>query len=258
MKKNLIFSIGCFVLTLGMLHAQTNRISDHNSIGWYNYFGTIKLSERFGVHTEYQWRRDNLIKDWQQSLLRVGINYSLNPRILVRAGYAWVETFPYGDIPLNGFGKDFTEHRFFEMVQLSHKEGIVDMSHRFMVEQRFVGKYNSLLSENEDEYPLLNRMRYMIRLQVPLQGDEIKDNTPYIAVYDELFVGFGENVSSNIFDQNRIGLLLGYRFSPSLRIEGGYLHQIVQFGRQIGGKNIIQYNNGIILNANISMDLTSQ
>ena len=258
MKKNLILSIGCFVLTLGVLQAQTNRISDHNSIGWYNYFGTIKLSERFGVHTEYQWRRDNLIKDWQQSLLRVGINYSLNPRILVRAGYAWVETFPYGDIPLNGFGKDFTEHRFFEMVQLSHKEGIVDMSHRFMVEQRFVGKYNSLLSENEDEYPLLNRMRYMIRLQVPLQGDEIKDNTPYIAVYDELFVGFGENVSSNIFDQNRIGLLLGYRFSPSLRIEGGYLHQIVQFGRQIGGKNIIQYNNGIILNANISMDLTSQ
>ncbi|HRE58971.1 MAG TPA: DUF2490 domain-containing protein, partial [Candidatus Kapabacteria bacterium] len=84
------------------------------------------------------------------------------------------------------------------------------------------------------------------------------DNTPYIALYDELFMGFGENVNANIFDQNRIGVLLGYRFSPLLRIEGGYLSQIVQFGRQIGGKNVIQYNNGIILNANISIDLTSQ
>lgn len=258
MKNILILIITCFVLQCASLYAQTNRISDHNSIGWYNYFGTFKLSEHFGVHTEYQWRRDSYITDWQQSLLRVGINYSLNPRVLFRAGYAWVETFPYGDIPLNGFGKDFTEHRFFEMVQLSHKEGIVDISHRFMVEQRFVGKYNSLLSEKEDEYPLLNRMRYMIRLQAPLQGNEIKDNTPYIALYDELFMGFGENVNANIFDQNRIGVLLGYRFSPLLRIEGGYLSQIVQFGRQIGGKNVIQYNNGIILNANISIDLTSQ
>ncbi|MBK7988290.1 MAG: DUF2490 domain-containing protein [Ignavibacteria bacterium] len=86
----------------------------------------------------------------------------------------------------------------------------------------------------------------------------MKDNTPYIALYDELFVGFGENVSANILIRIRVGLLFGYRFSPSLRIEGGYLSQIVQFGRQIGGKNIIQYNNGIILNANISMDLTSQ
>lgn len=258
MKKNIIFI--CSIVALLCAHtleAQNNRISDHRSIGWYNYFGTFSLSDKVGIHTEYQWRRDNMITDWQQSLLRVGVNYSLNPRVLLRVGYAWVETFPYGDIPLNGFGKDFTEHRFFEMLQLSHKEGAIDFSHRFMVEQRFVGRYNSRLSDKEDEYPLLNRIRYMIRLQAPLIGDEIKDNTPYIAVYDELFTGFGENVNANIFDQNRIGVLLGYRFSPSVRIEGGYLSQIVQFGRQIDGKNIIQYNSGIIINANMTVDLRS-
>ena len=90
------------------------------------------MSEKFGLHTEYQWRRDNYITEWQ-SLLRVGVNYQLNPRVLIRAGYAWIETFPYGEIPINGLGRDFTEHRLFQMVQLSHKEGIVDFFSPFYV-----------------------------------------------------------------------------------------------------------------------------
>ena len=144
------------------------------------------------------------------------------------------------------------------MVQLSHKEGIVDFSHRFMLEQRFVGRYSSASVEKEDEFPLLHRMRYMARLQVPLKGTEIKDKTPYLALYDEIFIGFGENVNANIFDQNRIGVLLGYRFNKNVRIEGGYLNQTVQFGRQISGQNVFQNNNGIIINANFNIDLTKK
>ena len=84
------------------------------------------------------------------------------------------------------------------MVQLSHKEGAVDLSHRFMLEQRFVGRYSSENETTEDEFPLLNRFRYMIRLQTPLIGNEIKDDIPYVVLYDEIFVGFGENVQANI------------------------------------------------------------
>lgn len=255
-KKNyvliLIFLIGGLESVIG----QNNRINTNNSIGWYNFFGTFKISEKFGIHTEYQWRRNEMITQWQQSLLRVGVNYNLNSRVQFRVGYGWIETYPYGEIPLNGMGRDFTEHRIFEMVQLNHKEGIVDFSHRFMLEQRFVGRYSSINETTEDEFPLLNRMRYMIRVQVPLKGNEIKDKTPYLAFYDEIFIGFGKNVNMNVFDQNRIGILLGYRFNKNIRIEGGYLNQTVQLGRQIDGKNVFQKNNGIILNTNLNFDLT--
>ena len=98
----------------------------------------------------------------------------------------------------------------------------------------------------------------MARLQVPLKGTEIKDKTSYLALYDEIFIGFGENVNANIFDQNRIGVLLGYRFNKNVRIEGGYLNQTVQFGRQISGQNVFQNNNGIIINANFNIDLTKK
>lgn len=248
----LIFLIGGLQSVIG----QNNRINNNNSIGWYNFFGTFKISEKFGIHTEYQWRRNEMITQWQQSLLRIGVNYNLNSRVLFRVGYGWIETYPYGEIPINGMGRNFTEHRIFEMVQLNHKEGIVDFSHRFMFEQRFVGRYSSINEPTEDEFPLLNRIRYMIRVQVPLKGNEIKDKTPYLAFYDEIFIGFGKNVNMNVFDQNRIGLLLGYRFNKNIRIEGGYLNQTVQLGRQIEGKNVFQNNNGIILNTNLNFDLT--
>ncbi len=238
--------------------AQSTRLNHSNTVGWYGLFSTTKLSDKFGLHAEYQWRRYNLITSWQQSLLRVGANYNLNPRVLFRVGYAWIETFPYGEYPINSLGRDFTEHRIFEMIQLSQKEGIVDLSHRFMLEQRFVGRYSTADLEKDDEFPLLNRVRYMIRLQVPLIGKEIKDKTPYVAVYDEIFTGFGENVAANVFDQNRFGALVGYRFNKTCRIEAGYINQILQFGRTINGQNVFQHNNGLVVNAVVNFDLTKK
>jgi hypothetical protein len=257
MKLKLFFTLLIYT-TVHVSFAQNNRLITNSKIGWYSFNGTIKVSEKMGIHTEYQWRRENFITSWQQSLLRVGINYQLNPRILFRAGYALAETYPYGEYPINGLGRDFTEHRIFEMVQLSHKEGAMDISHRFMLEQRFVGGYSSAKALSEDLFPLLHRIRYMLRLQAPLKGNEIKDKTPYLAVYDEILIGFGENVQSNIFDQNRIGVLLGYRFNKNLRIEGGYLNQTLQFGRKINGQNVFQNNNGFILSTNFQLDMTKR
>ena len=237
---------------------QNNRLHTSNTIGWYNYFGTFQVTKKMGVHTEYQCRRNNIVTDWQQSLLRVGVNYNLNKRLMFRVGYAWIETFPYGEYSINGFGKEFTEHRLFEMVQLSHNEGIVEMYHRLMIEQRFVGKYSSSNQTSEDNFQQLNRVRYNIKLQLPLKGNTIKNHTPYVTLYDEIFIGFGKNVNTNIFDQNRVGALLGYRFNENIKIEGGYLNQTLQFGRQINGQPIFQHNNGLIINANIYMDLTKQ
>ncbi len=239
-------------------YAQNNRLNTSNNIGWYNYFGTVKLSSKFGIHSEYQWRRNNFITDGQQSLLRVGVNYQLKPNILLRAGYGWIETYPYGEVSINAFGKSFTEHRIFEMAQLSQKEGIVDISHRFMLEQRFVGKYSSANTIKQDAFPLLHRMRYMARLSLPLKGKETKNKSPYLVLYDEIFIGFGKNVNANVFDQNRIGVLLGYRYNNNFRIEAGFLNQTIQLGRQINAQNIFQNNNGIIVNSIFNFDLSKR
>jgi len=226
-----------------------SRITDRNNIGWYATNATFVVSDHFGIHTEYQWRRDDYATRWQQGLLRVGVNYKYNNETLFRVGYAWVETYPYGDIPLNGMGKDYTEHRTFEMAQLSNSISRLSISHRLMLEQRWVGRYSSAELDDEDIYIYTNRLRYMLRLQLPLY-----QKGPYVAVYDEIFCGFGGNIGENIFDQNRFGALIGYPFSATFRAEAGYLNQTVMLGREVDGKNVFQKNNGLIISGIFNFD----
>jgi hypothetical protein len=144
-------------------------------------------------------------------------------------------------------GKQFTEHRIYQMATLNDKSGIFEFSHRFMLEQRWIGRYTNALLTKENDFVYWNRMRYMFRTNIPLKGRTIADKTPYLAVYDEILIGFGKNVNENIFDQNRLALLLGYRFSAKARIEGGYLNQIAQLSREVNGRNVFQDNKGILL-----------
>ncbi len=236
--------------------AQNTRITDNNTIGWFNNFTTIKFSSKWSGHLEYQWRRENFVKDWQQSLFRTGVNYQVNNKLTLRLGYAWVETFPYGDIPLQAAGKRFPEHRAFQMATITDNINRVEMSHRFMLEQRWIGRYTNVALSKPDDFLFLNRFRYMYRMQTAIGKKKIEDKTPYAAIYDEIFIGFGKNVNENVFDQNRLAILLGYRFNKKFRVEGGFLQQIVQLGREVNNRNVFQYNNGIILNSYFNFDLS--
>jgi hypothetical protein len=247
MKKLFIFFPLFFFVTICGF-AQNTRLKERNTIGWYAYLGTFALKNKLSIHTEYQWRRNNLIKDWQQGLLRIGLNYQATPKLQLRVGYAWAETFNYGANPLNSFGKDFTEHRIFEAATITDKIGIVDLSHRFMLEQRWIGRYSNANLTKEDSYALLHRLRYLFKLQIPLSIKKELSPKYYTVLYDEIFIGFGENVNENIFDQNRIGFLLGYNINKKAKLEIGYLNQTLQLGREINNRNLFQYNNGIILN----------
>jgi hypothetical protein len=94
----------------------------------------------------------------------------------------------------------------------------------------------------------------MFRIQIPLKGNAINDKTPYLAAYDELFIGFGRNVNENVFDQNRLGFVLGYKINKNIKLEAGYINQILQLGREVNSKNVFQYNNGVILNTILNFD----
>jgi len=247
MQKKILYFLFISFFVSKTLNAQNTRLNDYNYIGWYAYTGTVNINKKWSIHTEYQWRRDNIITNWQQSLLRTGINFKVNQKLTLRAGYAWIETYNYGGIPINGFGKQFAEHRAFQMATVNDKMGKLELSHRFMLEQRWIGRYSNAALTKEDDYFFVNRLRYMYRMQVPLKGKTIGDRTPYAAVYDEVFLGFGKNVNENVFDQNRFGVLLGYRFSSKVRVEAGFLSQIVQLPREINSRNVFQYNNGLIV-----------
>ena len=203
-----------------------NRLSEHNTIGWLSTIITPEINKKASFHIEYIYRRDNLVTDWQQSLLRLGFNYKIHPQVTLHAGYGWIETFPYGTYNLSSVPRRFPEHRMYEQVVVAAKVGATNLQHRLRLEQRWLGRFSSLTS-NKPTFVFLNRFRYMPRLDVPLGAK------PYAAAYDEVFIGFGKNVGENVFDQNRLGIVAGYKFSKVFRAEAGFISQIVHLGREI-------------------------
>ncbi|MEJ7610921.1 MAG: DUF2490 domain-containing protein [Ferruginibacter sp.] len=232
--------------------SQEQRLTDNNAIGWFVYTGTFRIKPKVATHTEYQWRRVYGIKKPQQGLFRTGINYALRKDISLNAGYAFAETFPYGDYPV---ATAFPEHRIYEQLALNNQADIVALSHRFTIEQRFVGK---ILNQNNNKtihWVYMNRMRYRVRAEMPITKKKDGKNIWGVALMDEVFIGWGKNIGANVFDQNRLSILLNYKVNQNIKIEAGYLNQILQQGKRVNDKSVFQYNNGFLLATHLSLSL---
>lgn len=252
MNKLFVFLLSIFIS--GTLYAQ-QRLSDHNTIGWFVYTGGFKVSPKLAVHTEFQWRRVEAVKNGQQNLLRTGLRYTLNSQADIIVGYAFAGTFSYGDFPA-AFA--FPEHRVFQMLNLKNPVGRINLSHRFILEQRFVGAVTMTGANKNTDFNYLNRMRYRVRAEIPLHSKTASKKLWSIILQDEVFVGWGKNIGANVFDQNRIGVFAGYQLNPSLKLEAGYINQTLQQGKTVNNKPVFQYNNGFVIAANFNFDLTKK
>ncbi|MFZ1786040.1 MAG: DUF2490 domain-containing protein [Ferruginibacter sp.] len=233
--------------------AQEQRLADHNTIGWFAYTGSLKIAPKLAIHTEYQWRRVEAVKNWQQGLARTGLNYSASKNVNIILGYAFAQTYAYGDYPA-AFA--FPEHRLFEQMIIKNPIGEIDLSHRFTLEQRFVGKVTRPDGIKNTDYSFLNRIRYRVRGEIPLHRKNAAVKPWSVILQDEVFIGWGRNIGTNVFDQNRIGLMLGYRLNKIIKFEGGYINQTLQQPNRVGNKPVYQYNHGFVLAANLNLDLT--
>lgn len=248
MKK--IIVVPLLLLLAVSLPAQNDRLNDYNNINWLQTLNTISLSQKWSAHLEYQWRREAGFRYGQQSLLRTGINYKLNDNITAHIGYAWIETYPYGDYPIAANGT-FPEHRLYEQISFLQPVKKWTFTHRFRIEQRWLGRVKAGTDREIESWAFLHRFRYQFRMQYPFSTKG--DRSFYGAAADELLTGAGKDVGVNIFDQNRIFLLLGYKFSKRFSIEGGYVNQTLQQGRRVGNNTIMQRNNGIVLTSILNL-----
>lgn len=190
------------------------------------YFGNHRLTNKWSLHTEYQWRRNEWINNWQQSLARIGIDYKINNQAVLTLGYGNIITYPYGKQPVL---ITFNEHRMWQTLTLSNKNGRIHFSHRYRLEQRFSDKHKTDANGEIvfDKVNYTNRLRYLLSVAVPINKPVIDKNTVFIRMYEEAFVSFGKNVSRNIFDQNRLYFAFGYQLLTSTNVQIGYLNQLV-------------------------------
>lgn len=189
------------------------------------YFGNHKIAEKFSLHTEYQFRRSDFANDWQQSLMRLGLDYHLPKKAMLTVGYGWIVSFPYGEQPI---AAKFDEHRIWQQLILQDDlGGRFYFHHRYRFEQRFLEKIPANGTGGNDGYNFRQRARYRLLVTVPISKKTLDDNTLFLAAYDEVFLGFGKGIQKNVLDQNRLYFALGWRFNKDMNVQAGYLHHYV-------------------------------
>ncbi len=204
--------------------------------GWYMYFGNHKLTDKISLHTEYQWRRDDVIQNWQQSLSRIGMDYKLSPIVMVTGGYGFIVSFPYGDQPISFKAH---EHRIWEQLILTQESGRFFFNHRFRLEQRYLENRldNGDGTSSKNGYTYRSRARYRFLINFPLNKPAMEKGAVYLSAYEEVFLQFGPNFGNNYLDQNRLYGALGYVISSNANVQFGYLNHFVIKGNAIDAEN---------------------
>lgn len=222
--RALLFS-GFIVLTAGS-HAQGYRTNNPGYHTWLMGFCNLSVNEHWRLLSEYQWRRDDLGLNWQQSLSRVGIERKLNPNVSGALGYGRIITFPYGENPSP---THVYENRIWEQISFKQTSSRLVVNHRYRLEQRFnkkiAGSRGSDAVRAASVYS--NRIRYKFSLSYPISYGNANNEGWFLSFYDEVFLNFGNHAALNIFDQNRLSGALEYRIDSSLQFEFGYLNQYI-------------------------------
>ncbi len=212
MKKvdQLVLFFSLMILALpASLFAQQEKTGN-----WLMYFGMNRVSDKFSIHSEVQYRNHTVAPvNIEQMLLRIGLNYHFSDKAFVTAGYGYITSYVFES---EQKAPEFIEHRIWQQFILTNNIGRVKFEHRYRIEQRWV----------ENNY--LNRFRYRLMLFVPINKTKIEKNTLFIGLYDEIFIN-GENP---FFDRNRLYGALGYQFNKSTSLQIGMLHQqVTDFGK---------------------------
>ncbi|MAU16334.1 MAG: hypothetical protein CMH46_12445 [Muricauda sp.] len=193
---------GLFSL-FGLLAVSAQQPGEDEMGTWFMYFGTNKVSERFSIHTEAQFRFYETTSNFNQLLLRTGLNYHIDPNAIATAGYGYIDT----DNTFYEFEGESNskEHRIFEQFVLKNKVWEFLFEHRYRLEQRFLdfGK----VTETQ------HRARYRIQMTLPLT------DTFFLNFYDELFI----NLQDDLFGQNRLYGAVGVNVTENSSIQVGYL-----------------------------------
>ncbi|RAJ75608.1 uncharacterized protein DUF2490 [Chitinophaga dinghuensis] len=188
---------------------------------WYTYFGTAKINNKWAIPFDVQLRLRDGFSNKGQLLMRGGLQYSLNKQNHVLLGYAYVPTYS------NAADTWLPEHRIFQ--QYIHKSKKVDMTHRFRLEQRWVGQPNPDGPHKPvNDWKYGNRTRYFNRTQLPIKYKK-EPTSFYVALQDEIFLNlWGNQISNLLFDQNRFLVAGGYQIKSNLKVDIGYMNQLVQ------------------------------
>lgn len=231
MNGNVRRTIICWLLALGIffivfdIHAQTSpskEVHDREQ-AWIGFFTQVRWTNKVGLWADVHYRRTDRFLDRSfQFMIRSAFTYYLKDHLRLHAGYLYAHHFP------TTYKKTARpEHRPWQQIWWNQKYNGYTTIQYLRFEQRF----NQKISADDkllNDYRFNFRLRYNFSLFVPLTRKELLPKTPFLALIDEVFINFGEEIKYNYFDQNRFFVGLGYQYSAHGNVQLGYMNLFQQ------------------------------
>jgi hypothetical protein len=212
-------------LCFACLQTHAQRLPVHQANSWLATTTQIKLSPKWGIHGEWQWRQSQLVQRPQQALWRMAALYQALPHLQWAGGFILLRNYPYGAYPAKSI---YPEFRLWEQLQVKNTVHRWDTWLRLRLEQRW--SYTPVLmgAQYEPGHAVYsNRIRIMNKWNHPLASAINKNPLWYLSFYNEVFLSFGKQVKVNMLDQNRIGIALGNKRIKNANVELGYMLQTI-------------------------------
>jgi len=228
MRKYLLMIVVLFAMNF-----KTTAQTINQNSGWLFLMNTTKFNDKWGMHFDFQVRTQDEWDGVRHLLIRPGITYYINKSSDVTLGYLFTPTFLKSD---GSSDNTLTENRIWEQYIYKHKFSSVNVSHRFRLEQRFI-------EQNGAKDLFSQRARYFVRFMVPFKkGTGAFEEGFFGALQNEVFLNVQnkDKLNGALFDQNRVYGAAGYRFSPKVDVEAGYMNQSVNGRNNNTSNHIIQ------------------
>lgn len=213
---------------MGTIVMAQNQAREQPYGNWIMYFGDNKINKKWGIHSEFQARNYFIPNTLHQTLIRTGVNYYLGSTSMLTGGYGLIYTEPAS----GEMGTTTLENRIWEQLILRHRTYNIFLEHRYRLEQRFVD------NKTTGQEIFDNRIRYRLQALVPFYNISPYLRHYFLAVYNEVFMNLGRELSGQYFDRNRLYFAVGFQLNPKFNLQFGYLNQVISLpGGQVPDVN---------------------
>lgn len=221
------------ILIFGSILSNTAQENDSHSLlsSWNSITPKVSINDQFYAKSEFHVRRTNVLKIWEQLVLRPSMHYKLNSTYDFSVGYSFLRNYAFSEfsVPIN-----VNEHNVWEQVALSHKEGQFGFNHRFRFEQRFIdniiSQTNGNFSINGTSYA--NRFRYRFTILRPIfklnEGKFVS-----FKFFDEIFLSLDHGLEPINLNQNWLYLGLTAPITRKISMALGYQHIGLTNGNEV-------------------------
>lgn len=204
--------ISAFICTFLVLSVTAVHAQRPENEGWVFLTHNQKVNKKLDILFDMQVRTSDRYEYLNSLLLRTALSYNFTEAHSIAFGVAYKP-----DREKKGDLYEFShEYRIFQQYAYQFKISRTEITTRGRLEQRWIG---------EEKLKFSQRTRALLSAQIPVIANLQFSKGFYTGIQNEIFLNITNkaNVNHSLFDQNRIFLSLGYRWSKKIDTEMGYM-----------------------------------